>query len=59
MAINLTVWTLVGVGSGESQYFWPVWQLIPGAVLLGATVATNAVRHGRAGTPRELPPGDA
>ena len=56
MAINLVVWTLVGVGNGEFEYFWPIWLLVPGTVLLGATVATNAVRHGRSGPPKQLPP---
>jgi hypothetical protein len=47
MAINLTVWTLVGVGNGEIAYFWPMWQLVPGAALLAATVITTTVRNGR------------
>jgi len=48
MAINLVVWTLVGVGQGELGYFWPVWLLIPGVALAGVTVAVNASRAGRA-----------
>jgi hypothetical protein len=56
VAINLVVWTLVSVGDGEIVYFWPIWLLIPGTVLLGATVATNAVRHGRPESRRQLPP---
>ena len=47
MAINLTVWTLVGVGNGEITYFWPVWLLIPGVALAGATAAVVAARGGR------------
>jgi hypothetical protein len=49
MAINLTVWTLVGVGNGELTYFWPIWLLVPGAALAGATFATNAVRGAHRG----------
>jgi hypothetical protein len=58
MAINLLVWTLVAVEEGEFEYFWPVWLLVPGTVLLGATVATNSIRRGRPG-PEQLPPGQA
>ncbi len=47
MAINLTVWTLVGVGNGEITYFWPMWLLVPGAALLAATAITTSVRNGR------------
>jgi hypothetical protein len=57
MAINLLVWTLVAVEEEEFEYFWPVWLLVPGAVLLGATVATNAIRHGRSRPPTNTPPG--
>jgi hypothetical protein len=44
VAINLTVWLLVGVGDQEVVYFWPMWFAVPGAALLGATVVVNAVR---------------
>jgi hypothetical protein len=44
VAINLTVWLLVGVGGQEIVYFWPMWLAVPGAALLGATVVVNAVR---------------
>ena len=47
MAINLTVWTLVGVGNGEMTYFWPVWLLVPGVALAGVTAAVSAARTGR------------
>ena len=47
MAINLTVWTLVGVGNGEITYFWPMWLLVPGAALAAATAITTSVRNGR------------
>jgi hypothetical protein len=47
MAINLTVWTLVGVGNGEMTYFWPVWLLIPGVALAGVTAGVTASRAGR------------
>jgi hypothetical protein len=47
MAINLTVWTLVGVSSGEFGYFWPAWLLVPGVALGGVTAAVTAARAGR------------
>jgi hypothetical protein len=47
MAVNLTVWVLVGIGNGEITYFWPVWLLVPGVALLGATAAVTAARSGR------------
>ena len=45
--INLTVWTLVSLGNGEPDYFWPMWLLVPGAALFGATAITAAVRSRR------------
>jgi hypothetical protein len=45
MAINLTVWTLVGVGNGEFTYFWPAWLLVPGVALAGVTAAVTAGRR--------------
>ena len=45
MAINLTVWTLVGVSDGEVTYFWPMWLLVPGTVLLAVTAAVKASRR--------------
>jgi hypothetical protein len=45
MAVNLTVWVLVGVGNGEITYFWPMWLLVPGAALTGVTLAAVAVRN--------------
>jgi hypothetical protein len=48
VAVNLTVWFLVGGGSTDT-YFWPMWLAVPGVVLLGASAATGAVRtHRRA-----------
>ena len=35
VAINLMVWLLVLIGSGDAQYFWPVWVAGPWGVLLG------------------------
>ncbi|GAA3160122.1 DUF1707 domain-containing protein [Blastococcus jejuensis] len=49
MAVNLTVWLLVGVGNGEITYFWPMWLLVPGTALAGATFATLAVRNAHRG----------
>ena len=47
LLINLTVWTLVSLGNGEPDYFWPMWLLVPGAALFGATAITAAVRSRR------------
>ena len=52
VAVNLTVWFLVGGGNGNT-YFWPMWLAIPGVVLAGATAVTGAVRtHRRAALER-------
>ena len=45
VAINLTVWLLVGLGHGSPVYFWPMWLLVPGAVLGVVTAGVGAVRH--------------
>ena len=48
VAVNLTVWMLVGGG-----YFWPMWLAIPGVVLVGASTISGAVRtHRRAALER-------
>lgn len=40
VAVNLMVWLLVSISSGELAYFWPMWVAGPwGAVLLATTVA--------------------
>ena len=45
VAVNLTVWTLVAVTRGDADYFWPVWLLVPGVLLSGATAAVSAARR--------------
>jgi hypothetical protein len=57
VAINLTVWLLVGLGNGP-VYFWPMWLLVPGAVLGVVTAGVSAVRHPRPADPGPpaLPP---
>ncbi len=47
VAINLTVWFLIAVSSGDGVYFWPMWLLIPGAALATVTAAVDAHRRGR------------
>lgn len=47
VAINLVVWVLVGVEKGAVEYPWPIWMLVPGVALAGATVAVQAARAGR------------
>jgi len=35
--VNMVIWTIIGVTSGDFPYFWPIWLLIPWAVItLGA-----------------------
>ncbi len=45
VSINLVVWLIVILSSGEFVYFWPIWVAGPwGAVLLVATVFRNLDR---------------
>jgi hypothetical protein len=44
-AVNLVIWVLVSLGSGFT-YFWPMWLLVPAAVLTAVTVGV------RRGAPR-------
>jgi hypothetical protein len=46
VAINVTVWLLVSLGS-EITYFWPMWLLIPGAALFTVTAGIDAHRRSR------------
>jgi hypothetical protein len=43
--VNLVVWTLVSLGNGVPDYFWPMWLLVPGTVLLVVTALARAVRR--------------
>ena len=47
VGINVTVWLLVSLSSGEPVYFWPMWLLVPGVVLTGATVGVHELRSRR------------
>lgn len=47
LLINLVVWTLVSLGNGEPDYFWPMWLLVPGTALLGATLGVQYIRRSR------------
>ncbi|MTD15342.1 DUF1707 domain-containing protein [Nakamurella sp. YIM 132087] len=40
MAVNLVVWVLVSLGSGFT-YFWPMWLLVPGAILAAVTAGVR------------------
>ncbi|CAN5703592.1 DUF1707 domain-containing protein [soil metagenome] len=46
--INLVVWTLVSVNDSDANYFWPMWFLIPGTALFGATLGVQYIRRNRA-----------
>ncbi|HEU5268349.1 MAG TPA: DUF1707 domain-containing protein [Jatrophihabitans sp.] len=46
MLINLVVWTILELSQGQDN-FWPVWFLVPGAVLLGVTVGVTGIRRGQ------------
>lgn len=48
--INLVVWTLVSLTDGDkgAQSFWPMWLLIPGTALFGATLGVQYIRRNRA-----------
>jgi hypothetical protein len=44
VAVNLTVWVLVSLGNGVPDTFWPMWLLVPGAVLMAVTLSVRAAR---------------
>jgi hypothetical protein len=35
---------LVSVGNGQPDYFWPMWLLVPGAVLAAVSASVLAAR---------------
>jgi hypothetical protein len=44
--INLVIWASVSAGSGDLQYFWPIWVAGPwGGVLLALTVVSYIARR--------------
>jgi hypothetical protein len=48
VSINLVVWLMVSISSGEPHYFWPMWVAGPaGAGLFGVTLGVTTVRRGR------------
>lgn len=53
VGINLVVWLLVSIGNGAPDTFWPMYLLIPGAVLAAVTVSVMAARRPRPGERRE------
>ena len=47
VTINLVVWFLIGIGSGDFPYFWPMWVAGPwGAILLMRTLAAKSRPRG-------------
>jgi hypothetical protein len=53
VAVNLTVWLLVSIDDGGPDYFWPMWLLVPGAVLFAVSVAVGGARATRTPGRRE------
>jgi len=46
VSVNLVIWLLVSISSGDAIYFWPMWVAGPwGAVLLVLTVAERGRRR--------------
>jgi hypothetical protein len=46
LLINLVVWTILEVSHG-SEDFWPIWLLVPTAVLVGVTAGVAGIRRGQ------------
>jgi uncharacterized protein DUF1707 len=44
LGINLVVWTILEASQG-SQDFWPIWLLVPTAVLGGVTAGVTGIRR--------------
>jgi Domain of unknown function (DUF1707) len=53
VAVNLVVWLLVSIGNGVPDTFWPMWLLVPGAVLAAVTASVMAARRPGPGQRRE------
>lgn len=53
VGVNLVVWLLVSIGNGVPDTFWPMWLLVPGAVLAAVTASVLAVRRPSPGERRE------
>jgi hypothetical protein len=48
VSINVVIWLLVLISSGDAVYFWPAWVAGPwGAVLLMMTLANRGFSRGR------------
>ncbi|MGI5245618.1 DUF1707 SHOCT-like domain-containing protein [Dactylosporangium sp. CA-139066] len=44
VSVNVVIWALVSISSGEAVYFWPMWVAGPwGAVLLASTFSVKAL----------------
>ncbi|TKK89215.1 DUF1707 domain-containing protein [Herbidospora galbida] len=47
VALNLVIWVLLSITEGELLYFWPMWVIIPPAlILLAVSYAVTASRKG-------------
>lgn len=53
VAVNLVVWLLVSIKNGVPDTFWPMWLLVPGAVLATVTASVMAARRPGEGKRRE------
>jgi hypothetical protein len=56
VAINLTVWLLVSLGSGGPEYFWPMWLAVPGSVLFAVTAGVSTLHRDRRPSPPPIEP---
>ncbi|GAA0717625.1 DUF1707 domain-containing protein [Dactylosporangium roseum] len=44
VSVNVVIWALVSISSGEAVYFWPMWVAGPwGAVLLASTISMRVL----------------
>ncbi|MBD0292137.1 MAG: DUF1707 domain-containing protein [Jiangellaceae bacterium] len=47
VSVNVVIWLLVSISSGDLQHFWPIWVAGPwGAVLLGLTMVNRSIGRG-------------
>lgn len=48
VAVNLVVWVLVSINTGNPHYFWPMWVIGPaGAALTATTIGIVSIKRSR------------